>query len=382
MKIKFTSFDEAKKFVRTLNLKSYKEWKNYKSDIPDSIPKAPDLYYKNEWVSWGDFLGSGKIATNLRIYRTFEDARKLARSLNLKNANDWRKYCKSGNKPENISSVPYITYKNEWVSWGDFLGTGNLSGKQIHELFRSFENARKFVHDLDLKNTDEWKNYCKSGNKPDDIPKTPGCAYKNKGWKSMHDWLGIDFKSFKNTRQFARSLNLKSMRYWQNYCKSGNKPDDIPTTPQTVYKKEWHGWGNFLGTRNVASTKKQFKPFENAHQFALSLNLKNIGDWKKFCKSGNKPDDIPVNPFSIYKKEWHGWGNFLGTGTVSSIEKSKGYLPFKEARIIAGELAKRYNLKNWDDWKKAYSEGKIPKNIPNFPDGAYSKKQFLKGKRN
>ena len=71
-------------------------------------------------------------------------------------------------------------------------------------------------------------------------------------------------------------------------------------------------------------------------------------------------------------------GDWLSTGSVSSVEKSKNYLPFKEARVIARDLAKKYNILTWEDWKKAYQEGKIPKNIPNFPDGKYSKKQRLK----
>ena len=33
--------------------------------------------------------------------------------------------------------------------------------------FRSFEDARMFVHLLKLKSAREWKQYCKSDNKPD-----------------------------------------------------------------------------------------------------------------------------------------------------------------------------------------------------------------------
>ena len=33
--------------------------------------------------------------------------------------------------------------------------------------YRSFEDARKFVHKLDLKNLKEWRQYIKSGKIPD-----------------------------------------------------------------------------------------------------------------------------------------------------------------------------------------------------------------------
>jgi len=43
---------------------------------------------------------------------------------------------------------------------------------------------------LNLKNTNEWSNYCKSGNKPDVIPNRPDHVYKKKGWINWADWLG------------------------------------------------------------------------------------------------------------------------------------------------------------------------------------------------
>ena len=48
---------------------------------------------------------------------------------------------------------------------------------------------------------------------------------------------------------------------------------------------------------------KKFRDFESAREFVRALNLKNAKEWNEYCKSGNKPDDIPSNPSSIYK-EW------------------------------------------------------------------------------
>jgi len=56
--------------------------------------------------------------------------------------------------------------------------------------YKSFEEARDFVHKLKLKSGEEWKNYCKSGQKPEDIPAYPNQTYKQVGWKGMGDWLG------------------------------------------------------------------------------------------------------------------------------------------------------------------------------------------------
>jgi hypothetical protein len=55
-----------------------------------------------------------------------------------------------------------------------------------------FEEAREFVRELNLKGQKEWNEYCKSGNKPDNIPANPNRTYKNKGYVNSGDWLGIN----------------------------------------------------------------------------------------------------------------------------------------------------------------------------------------------
>ena len=86
-------------------------------------------YRKKGWVGWGDFLGTGNTATYDRVYMNFSDARKYVRSLKLKSSDDWKMYCKglmSGkkSKPEGIPSDARRYYKKskEWTDWNDWLG--------------------------------------------------------------------------------------------------------------------------------------------------------------------------------------------------------------------------------------------------------------------
>ena len=54
--------------------------------------------------------------------------------------------------------------------------------------------------------------------------------------------------------------------------------------------------------------KKDWRPFEEAREFARSLKLRNRDGWYEYCKSGERPDDIPANPGIIYKNDgWNGW---------------------------------------------------------------------------
>jgi hypothetical protein len=123
------------------------------------------------------------------------------------------------------------------------------------------------------------------------------------------------FRAFEEARNFARSLKLKNKAEWVAYCTSGDKPDNIPSRPDKAYKNQgWLGYGDWLGN--------EFRPFAQAKELALSLKLKSQAEWKKYCKSGKKPADIPSSPDVTYKDNgWISWGDWLGTGNVSSRSK-------------------------------------------------------------
>ena len=177
--------------------------------------------------------------------------------------------------------------------------------------WRSYQQARKFAHSLKLKNRDGWNQYCKSGKKPADIPTSSNLVYKDKGWKGWGDFLGtgnvnsrnIQFRSYKEAQEFVRKLGIKSKTEWEKYCKSGDKPDNIPSDPKNNYKKEWKGWGIFLGTGNLRPQDRKYRQIKEAREFVRKLNLKNYREWEEYCKSGDKPDDIPAAPWEVYK-EW------------------------------------------------------------------------------
>jgi hypothetical protein len=307
----YRSFESAREFAQKLGLKSRTEWELYSklSDKPDDIPASPNGTYKNKgWTIWGDFLGSGNIKPGDRQSRSFEDAREFVRTLNLKGTKEWREYCKSGNKPDDIPSRPERTYEKDFIGSGDWLGTGTIASQDM--IFCPFTEARDFVRSLKLKNNAEWKDYCKSGNKPDDIPANPNGTYKI-DFKGISDWLGNgnlsnidrDYLSYDQCSLFAQKNNITKSKEWENFSKSDKRPSNIPGHPRDIYKKEWKGWGEFLGTGRTANQNKTYRSFESAKDFVQKLGLKNYEDWKAYCASGNKPDDIPAAPWNTYR-EW------------------------------------------------------------------------------
>ena len=168
------------------------------------------------------------------------------------------------------------------------------------------------------------------------------------------------FRSFPEAKKFIHSLGLKSFREFKAYCKSGKKPSDIPSSPDRVYKKQWKGYSEWLGTGNPASSEKKFRPWPQTREYIRKQGLKNVRDWYRYCRSGSRPDDIPYNPNITYKQEWKGYPDFLGN------EKPQ-YRPWPEARDYVHKLG----IPSQDEWNSYCKSGKLPADIPKRPEAVY-----------
>ena len=131
----YRDFNEARSFVWSLKLKSSTEWRDFckgrmplKGKLPLDIPVAANVIYAEKgWKSMGDWLGTGRVADQLKQYRPFLEARSFARSLNLKNRDEWRVFCNGelpskGELPPDIPSNPNLTYASQgWQGYADWL---------------------------------------------------------------------------------------------------------------------------------------------------------------------------------------------------------------------------------------------------------------------
>lgn len=316
-------FDKARPFVHKLKFRKLNEWREYckSGNKPDNIPANPDHTYKGKgWKGFGDWLGNGMVANQMKVYRSFQQSRAFVRTQNLKDFNGWREYCKSAKKPEDIPANPNKVYANEgWIGFNDWLGTEvSIYTMRSH---RSFEESREFVRPLKLNDLKEWVKYCKSGEKPKDIPSNPHKRFKNQGWISYGDWLGTGaiadrekvYMPWDQAKIFVQELKLTSVVEWRKYSKSGFKPADIPADPKRTYKdKGWKGYGDWLGTRRIATNNRNYRLCEEAKIFVHNLGFRNQGEWRVYCKSGMRPDDIPACPNKVYAgRGWKGYADWL-----------------------------------------------------------------------
>lgn len=110
--------------MREQNIKSMKQFRLF--NLPNNIPTNPRHYYK-EWISWGEFFGTGRKQDNLLSinYLSYVDAKKWIKEnlSEIKSQKMWKKYIKE-NKILNIPNHPELYYNRSdrgWLGWKDFL---------------------------------------------------------------------------------------------------------------------------------------------------------------------------------------------------------------------------------------------------------------------
>jgi len=364
-------FLEAREYAQSLNLKGSPAWRTHieGGKLPWDIPRAPHAYYRDQgWVSWGDFLGTGSIATHLRPTREFGDARRYARTLNIGDVTNkhvqWHTLWKQGKHPADIPRSPDRVYKESgWVGWPDWLGTNST--------YKKFAAARAYARSLGLKNMREWGVFVESGECPDDIPKDPKSVYRKSGWQGVGDWLGtrsvrgqdIQYRLFSDAREFARDRLIATSGDWERLADEGSLPDDIPKTPSYVYRDTgWISWADWLGTR-VGKVKKTTNPlpFIAARAKVRELGLRTTEEWREYRKSADRPIEIPGSPNRVYRKHgWVDWADWLGKEKLQMRS-------FALARSFSRKLGFQ-GPKEWNEFSKTNGR---PSDIPSNPQKTY-----------
>ncbi|MDB4839894.1 hypothetical protein OAH75_01065 [Nitrosopumilus sp.] len=374
----FLPFDEARKYVKSLKLKSEKEWTSYckSGKLPSNIPLNPESVYRNKgWSGYPDWLRiRGKYFHKGNGRWSFEKSREYVHKLNIKGLTGWIAYCKSEKRPPEIPASPHTSYRNEgWEGYGDWTGTGRTRSIS----FLPFDEARQYVQKLKIKNRSEYNEWAKSKQRPSNIPSNPERTYK-KEWKGNGDWLHVStivldliptipinpnvsvdqaiknlknkFLDYDSAKKYVRNLKLKNQKEWIQYTQSGKRPKYIPGMPWLHYD-EWSGFSDWLGTKRIRPTK--FLSFEEARSFVHSLKFKKMAEWEKWVLTDRKPANIPANPVAFYSKtmEWTNVNHWLGT--TPAINATSLFLRRSKSRI--NEL-KLLNYSELDMVKKLSQE--------------------------
>lgn len=122
------TYEQVKTYIRSLGIKTqheYYEWRK-SGQRPETVPSDPSQAYVTEFEGWGKFLGTERVANQLKKYCTYAEAKALLKPLNIRSIYHFRELYKLGFIPKNIPGNPYAYYKRceEWISSPDFYGRG------------------------------------------------------------------------------------------------------------------------------------------------------------------------------------------------------------------------------------------------------------------
>ncbi len=313
--IEFTSFKEARKYARNLNLNTVEEWYSLKSKRLNNIPSAPQRTYENKgWQGWGDFLGLKNYRGNNIEWLPFKIAREKIRKVGLKTVNDWYEYARSEDLDIRIPRAPEVTYKNDgWKGIGDWIGTFKIADQ--NRKYLSFEEAKEFMKDNHINSESEWQVFRKK-NKIENIPFKLERTYSNH-WKGFSHFFGKEIFAYEESKEFIQKFNIKSSRDYFNFVKTKDSVVNLPTVPYRVYKDSgWVDWKEFLGYNIRRTANREYVSFEKAKMFCSKHKFNSSNEYKEFLK--NNPNMITENFFTskperVYKDDgWKGWADFLG----------------------------------------------------------------------
>ena len=226
----------------------------------------------------------------------------------------WKLYIKQ-NSIKKIPINPNKVYKNRgWVSWSSFLNTENHSPKYYRDNNISFDEFKKWIIDMDIKTSDQFKELSRTSEFPKNIPKSPHLFYKDSGWTYWCDivsggkYLKGVYWDYEKCKKYIKdnfgSINVSEFR---DLTKKRILPPEIPKKPERVFDN--FNYSLFLSNKN-RRYKKFYLTYTECREIAIKNKINSRNNWVKYVKTSNN-DLIPTNPDYVYKSEWTSWYIFL-----------------------------------------------------------------------
>lgn len=351
----FLEYSEAiilsKRICAENNIKTSRHWKQWQSKNKNyNLPNDPSKIYKTEWISWQNWLGT-TIKSNQKLkegFLSFVDAKEYIKKFNILSTTQWKEYLKI--KPNFIPSLPYVTYKNEWVSWFDWLGYDCKIVKS--------HGVNKIISILDVNNIEyiNEKRFPDCKNKlalPFDVylPKYNMCIeYDGEQHYNSVKIFGGD-KSFEKIK-----VNDKIKT---DYCiNRGIKLIRI-SFKDNILRVLCEYIGNLVDSVMIVETKSNnFLPYNDAKEYIRKFKFKNLNFYRKWIKE-NDIGFLPLYPDSAYGSEYSGY-DYL----------SKVYYTYTEFKnfCIENDIKNRKSYNN-------YILNTVNHRLPKHPDRFYEEWQ-------
>jgi len=345
----YTNWKQASKAAIKLGISSNSEYKARYTEDP-RLPSAPDVKYRPVWKKHGGIAGF--LGQEIKkLYPTWIQASNASIKLGIKKAIDYPTLRKEDKR---LCSQPHITYKNDWVTNGKWIGFLKMESSMNYTTWLQASYAAK---ELGIKNAKEYSVRYKEDPM---LPSSPDEKYSS-------EWVingGIDgflrlqesnlYLTWSQASQAIKKLNIKTVKDYINLYK---KDPRLPERPSKAYKIEWAirgKWPGFLGQKK----SKFYSSLKKASTAVKNLNIISRESYKTRYKEDPK---LPSQPSIIYEIDWNNngaWHGYLGQNINDE------YPNWGQASIAA----KKLNIKNASNYKSQYK--KDPR-LPATPSKVY-----------
>ncbi len=325
----YSTLSEAHQAVKKLGFKSSSEYSSgYKQDL--KLPCSPKQKYKEEWLSWLVFLDVEE-----KHYPTLEEAKSAVGRFNIEKIADYSVIYLNDSR---LPRAPDKKYKEDWISWGDFLGIR----KKLN--YKTLCEAREAVKILGFKSS---SNYLKLYKCDPLLPANPVKLYAS-SWDSWSNFLSIDdkyYKTLEEAKYAAQLLGFLSSDDYMLGCKADPK---LVLKPDKKYVDSWLSWHDFLFPKECVS-------LDILKRVCKSLGINNTKDYKLARK---KYALLPSKPEAKFCENWISWYDLLDIIVPYS---------YQEASIIS----QKNEVTRKDKYKKLVIELGDPR-LPKTPEKVYS----------
>jgi hypothetical protein len=207
---------------------------------------------------------------------------------------------------------------------------------------KTFKQVKAYARSLDINTTQEWREWAitcpplpqyitKDGRslpyRPDWVPVNPKSSFtRRQEWTSWVDFLGIKPKKpkylpYDQAKKKVHKLKIKSLAGWIKWH-TKHKPHNIPKyEDHYISAGTWVNWSDFLGTWSINSViRNQFMlDYMGARAVVHKMHFEKRVEYTNWWKA-TRPYTLPVDPTTVYAKQWGGLPDFLGTSVYSRMQ--------------------------------------------------------------
>lgn len=323
--------------------------------------------------------------TSKRIYLSYVEARDFVRSLGLKGAKEWREYCKTKGLPCNITTRPWIIYKDcGWESWVDWLGTNNRRQKERKykvndNYFKTWSSNMAYILGFWFADGNISKNESFIFN----ISQHKKDKYL---LEAILKEMGSNYPLHKNGNNYY--FNICSKTIYKDIIRLGGKERKsmdvkFPNIPKKYMpdfiRGLWDGdgcifydkWSRRYGSNYVSGSNDLI----GGLYCALKKDIPNLNG-ALYHESNNKiylrfskNDTIRLKNF-LYQEPLK--NKFMLKRKYDLFQKTDDFFTYEFLNYNdAQKIVKSFGIKSIVEWRMCCKSGTIPHNIPICPEGVY-----------